>query len=245
MQDCKLVATPEAVGHIDEDTCDESGFPYRAAVGALMYLMVAIRPDIAAAVSVLSRRLDKPLTSDIGLVKRSFRYLQGSAHLKLILGHESKSLALEGYVDADWAGDQSDRRSTNGYLLLLNDSAISWASKKQTTVSLSTTESEFVAAAGAAQEAIWLRNILADLGFEQPNPTRINEENQSCIKLANSTKAFTRIKHLSIKYHFLKDLVQAKIVELHYCPTDKMLADVLTKALSAPRFKSLLHGLFN
>lgn len=240
MVDCKPVATPMTTDKVENDNRCIDGFPYREAVGSIMYCMVASRPDLAASVGVLSRRLDQPTKSDHRLLKRVLRYFRGTKGLKLRLGNKADQLEFIGYVDSDWAGDTADRKSTTGFVFLLNDGTISWISRKQATIALSTTEAEYVAAASAAQEAIWIRKVLLDLGYEQKFPTTIFEDNQGCIKLANNTTSYTRVKHLDIKHHFLRDNIENGNLVLKYCPSELMIADLLTKALPAPRFGSFI-----
>lgn len=245
MADSKAVATPMAIDKVSDDEPYDGSFPYRECVGSLMYAMVATRPDIAAAVGVLCRTLDKPTKNNVVQIKRLLRYLNGSKGYKLKLGSDGSDLVLEGFVDSDWAGDAKDRKSTSGYLFFLKQSLLSWLSRKQTTVALSTTEAEYVAATSAAQEAMWLRNLLVDFGIQQVGATIIYEDNQGAIKLASNSKNYTRVKHISIKYHFIKDLIENGMIKLVYCCTERMLADVMTKALTAHRFKSIICNLIN
>lgn len=113
-------------------------------------------------------------------------------------------------------------------------------SRKQTSVALSSTEAEYVAAAHASQEAVWLKQLLLDFNFETCNPVILFEDNQGCIKLSESEKSSHRTKHIDIKFHHLRDLVERDIIELKYCPTESMIADVLTKLLARDRFVQLV-----
>ena len=203
-----------------------------------MYLATTTRPDIAAAINILCRSVEKPCQRDWKAVKDVMRYLKQSIHLKLKMSADSKP-DLIGYVDADWAGDTVDRKSTSGYLFQLGDSPISWSSRKQMSVALSSTEAEYVAAAYASQETVWLRQLLSDLGEPATGATRMYEDNQGCIKLATSERINARTKHIDIRHHHLRDLVENGIIELEYCETDKMIADAMTKPLPAPKFKEL------
>ena len=136
-----------------------------------------------------------------------------------------------GYSDADYAGDVDTRRSTTGYVFILNGGAISWSSRRQATVAVSTTEAEYMAEAHAAKEALWLRKLLGDLGFTVPTVT-IFADNQSAIKLANNPVTSARSKHIDVLYHFVRERVARKEVEFEYVPTSEMVADILTKAVS-------------
>ena len=149
------------------------------------------------------------------------------------------NLELVGYADADWAGDINDRKSTSGYLYKLGKSLISWSSKKQLSVALSSTEAEYVSAAYASQEAVWLRQLLKDLAISPIQSTPIFEDNQGCIKLATSANIKARTKHIDIRHHHLRDLVDSDVINFVYCDTDNMIADALTKPL--PRVHSIMN----
>ena len=169
------------------------------------------------------------------------RYLKGTIDYNLCLGDNSDSLILNGYVDSDWAGDQTDRKSTSGYLFMIDKSTISWNSRKQQTVALSTTEAEYIAASAATQEAIWLRHLLSGLGIFQNDPSVIFEDNQSCIQVAKHPKSHSRTKHIDIRHHFLRDKIEQKEIKLEYVSTTENLADILTKPLSSPKFSELTN----
>lgn len=240
MSDCKQVATPQATSKIvDSSSLEHSKFPYREAVGCLMYLMVVSRPDICYTVGVLSRKLDNPSNCDILLVKRVFRYLQGTADMTLCLGGHAKEPKLVCFVDSDWAGDPVDRKSTTGFILTLNSGTIIWSSKKQATVAASSTEAEYVAAAQAAQDCVWCRSMIGSLGYSLSGATVMFEDNQGCIALAKNPTNHSRIKHIDIKYHFIRDRIERKDIELRYIETENNLADVMTKPLAKDRFIDL------
>jgi len=171
-------------------------------------------------------------------VKRVIRYLKETINWKLKL-KAVNDLQLVGYVDADWAGDKSDRKSTSGYLFTFGEGIISWMSKKQGSVALSSTEAEYIAAALASQELVWIRQLLSDLHIPCAQPTTLYEDNQGCIKIACNEKISARTKHIDVRHHHLRDLQFRGVVDLEYCATDKMLADVMTKPL--PRDK--LHDI--
>lgn len=143
---------------------------------------------------------------------------------------------LKVFCDADWAGDVKDRKSTSGVLMTINGTATVWQCKKQSCVSLSSSEAEFIALAEAAKDVKWLRNLFCELELLDAGPTAILEDNTGAIKWETSEK---RAKHLDIKYHFVKDLVDSGEIDLKYCPTKDMLADIMTKSLPRPRFVNL------
>lgn len=242
MEDAKPVKAPMETNYLKEMNCQDNPLPtntqYRKAIGKLLYLTTATRPDIAATVGILCRKVSMSSKKDWNAVKRIIRYLKGTSHYKLKLP-ASDEITLTGYVDADWAGDTSDRKSTSGYLFFLSGGAISWTSRKQLSVTLLSTEAEYVAAAQASQEVIWLRQLLTDLGQPQLGPTEIYEDNQGCLVLAHMEGVNSRTKHIDVKFHFLRDLQEQGLLELLYCPTEDMTADILTKPLTAERHSRL------
>ena len=211
---------------------------YREAVGALLYVATTTRQDIAAAMSILCRRVGNPRQRDWTTLKQVMRYLKQTIDVKLEISGSAEN-SLIGYVDADWGGDTSDRKSTSGYLFKLGNNSISWSSKIQASVALSSTEAEYISAAHACQELLWLRQLLAEIGEQITGPTTLFEDNQGCIKLANNDKGSARTKHIDIRYHHLRDLTERNIIELVYCETNNMIADALTKPLSKQKLDEL------
>lgn len=205
----------------------------------MLYVSINSRPDIAASVSILSRKIESPNNTDWTEVKRIFRYLKGAKDVRLLLKYDDyPENILTGYADSDWAGDTLDRKSNTGYLFKINGSLISWASKKQNCVSLSSTEAEYVALAETCQEAIWLKQLLKDFRCEVNNMI-INEDNQGCIKLLNQDKINSKTKHIDIKYHFIKHHKEINGIKVEYCPTEHMLADILTKPTEKIKLRNL------
>ncbi|KAM4036340.1 uncharacterized protein ACNLHF_015259 [Anomaloglossus baeobatrachus] len=237
MTEAKGVSTPMESSYLklEEDDLLPNNEKYRQAVGALLYISTMTRPDITIVVGILCRYVEKPRQKDWNAVKRGLNETQG-VNLKL---SAAGNLKLTGYADADWAGDSHDRKSTSGYVFKLGESSISWSSRKQVSVALSSTEAEYVSAAYASQEIIWLRQLMDDLGKPLTQPTVIYEENQGYIKLACSEKISARTKHIDVRYHHLRDLIDRGIIQFVYCETDKMIADILTKPLPRPRFQGL------
>ena len=209
--------------------------PYINVVGALNYLSTCTRPDIAFAVGALGSFNANPGQRHWQAAKRVLRYLKGSVNLCLRLGPGySKESILHGYTDADYAGDDDKRRSTSGYALYIGSSLVSWKSKRQSIVALSTTEAEYIAAVSAGQEAIHLRQLLHELDYTQTAPTALAIDNQSTIRVAKNPEHQSRIKHIDIRMHWLRHAVQRKVLGVHYCPTGDNAADVLTKPLDKP-----------
>ncbi|KAG6616766.1 RxLR effector candidate protein [Phytophthora cinnamomi] len=151
---------------------------------------------------------------------------------------------LCGYSDADWAGDIESRRSTSGYAFMMNGGCISWRSKKQRTVALSSTEAEYMALSEATQEAVWLKVFLRELGeMASDEAIKIYEDNQGSIALAKNPEFHKRTKHIDIRYHFVREKVEDGQVVLEYCSTKDMLADIMTKAITSVQFEVLRHKL--
>ena len=185
----------------------------------------------------MSKCYSKPSNNHWLAVKRIFRYIKGTTNLGICY-EKTKIEKCFIYSDSDFAGDNSDRKSTSGYCFSLGSGVISWKSVKQSCVALSTTEAEYVALSAAAQEAIWLRKLLMDLNFSNNDPILIYEDNQSTICLAKSSRNHSRSKHIDVKFNFIRDVNSNKII-VDYCPTSDMLADIMTKGLPAERFSRL------
>ena len=178
---------------------------YAKAIGSLMYAMLGTRPDISFAVSCCSRYLANPMEQHIKAVKRIMRYLGGSIDLSIVYRGELDSLI--GYTDSDWAGDQDTRRSHSGYVFNVGSGAISWSSKRQPTVALSSTEAEYMGQTQATKEAIWLRRLLKELHAQDSiAATTIFGDNQGAIALAKNPQFHPRSKHIAIQHHFVRDV---------------------------------------
>ena len=191
-------------------------------------------------VNVLSRFMDKPANTHWLAGKRVLSYLQATKSLKLVYPRDS-DYNLTGESDADWSGYHDDRRSTTGYFFKLGFSggAVSWRTKKQQTVALSSCEAEYQGLAATVQEATFLRSLMCEMGYQQMQATVIGEDNQSCIKLATNPVMHKRSKHIDTKYHFIREKVDDNLVQLVYAPTDQLAADLLTKSL--PQVKVEQH----
>eukprot|EP00253_Pinus_taeda_P026884 PITA_26884 len=150
---------------------------------------------------------------------------------------------LVGFTDSDWAGDPHDRKSTVGYVFTLGSGPITWACKKQAAISLSSAEAEYRGAMEASKEALWLRQILSELGFEQQNPTTLWCDNQSAIQLCKDPVQHQRSKHIELHMHFIRKLIHDHVLEVQYCSTDDQVADIFTKALTEAKFTKLRYML--
>jgi hypothetical protein len=260
MNDAKPLATPMDVSVKLQPTPDNTTLAdatiFRQIIGSLMYVMIGTRPDLAASISIISQFSANPSDGHLHAAKRVLRYLRKTTHYKLHLGAfaddnsvqtQTQHLQLYGYSDASWGDDLPTRRSTSGYVFYLSKGPVSWSSKKQATVALSSTEAEYMALTHAAKEAIWLRRFLTELRFEKEVrlqlPTIIHEDNQSAIALAKNPIHHARSKHIDIQFHFIRERIEAGEIELVYTPTEHMTADILTKALAAPKFEKQVRDL--
>ena len=244
--------SPDDANSLGTEKPGEEGKPidpkiYRSFIGKLMYAMVGSRPDIAFAVSKLGQFACNPTSKHLKLAKKVLCYLKGTADKGIVYLKHKKNLVLDAYSDADWGGCKTTRRSTTGGLFRINGSLVSWSSKRQPTVALSSTEAEYMAATQATKEVVWLRRFLSEVNHEQPTPTIIYEDNNGAIELSKNPIDHVRTKHIDIQYHFVREKVDAKEVKLIHVPTKDQLADLMTKALVTTKFTELVNrmGLVN
>ena len=203
---------------------------YQSAVGKLLYLSNWTRPDITFAVNSVAKFNNSPTEDHWIAVKRILRYLKGTTECGITYSTSDDNNPT-GHCDADWAGDVGDRKSTSGYVFTLSGAPVSWRSKKQQCVALSSAEAEYIALSSAAQEAVWLRLLMEDLDGKTETPMTLFDDSQSAIAMTKNPQFHGRAKHIEIKYHFIREHVEKGTVKLLYCPTDDMLADILTKGL--------------
>ena len=233
MQNCNAVSTPFAIGTKLKQASDGDILvdqrEYQSIVGSLMYAMLCTRPDLAFAISQLSQFNSKPTSGHYAAAKHVLRYLKGTSNLTITYGKDIMMLEL--YSDSDYASNE-DRKSISGYIGMLCGGAISWQSKKQPTVALSTTEAEYMALVQATKESIWIQRLLRELGRTTEDHKVIYGDNQGSIALANNPQYHARTKHIDIQYHFIRECVENGQIQLEYCPTEDMIADGLTKALT-------------
>lgn len=210
---------------------------YKSLIGSLRYL-TATRPDIVYGVGLLSRYMEDPCVSHLQGAKRILRYIKGTLTEGIFYGNNS-DVKLVGYTDSDWAGDTETRKSTSGYAFHLGTGAISWSSKKQPVVALSTAEAEYIAATSCATQTVWLRRILEVMHHEQNTPTKIYCDNKSAIALSKNPVFHGRSKHIDIRFHKIRELIAEKEVVIEYCPTEEQIADIFTKPLKIESFYKL------
>lgn len=235
MSDCKPVSTP-----ITEQTKDiESGkpnFPYREAIGSLLYMTNKTRPDMTYAVNFESRFMENPEKKDVQNVKRTLRYLKGTKGKGIFFpATRSKDISIQAYCDSDYAGDTNDRKSTSGYILLFGKSPIVWSSKKQPIIALSTAEAEYISAAECCKEIKYVKTLISELTEKVVNTT-LHVDNQSAIKLIKSGQMNRKSKHIDVRFHYVSEQFQDKLFDLKYCCSEDQLADVFTKPLSSTKF---------
>ena len=241
MSDCKSVATPmesKLILSPHEDGATElTSAPYRQLIGSVMYLMLCTRPDVSYSVGLLSRFLSSPTDAHWSSAKRLLRYLHGTLHMQLSFRH-ANHCNIVGYCDADWASS-SDRKSTSGYVIYVGGNLVSWKSKRQSTVALSSTEAEIVAATESIREILWIGNILKSFGIPHGKP-KLFCDNHPAISMANSYGYNSRSKHMNVKYKFLSESVANNSIEITYIPTEQNIADMLTKPLPRTKFATLI-----
>ena len=213
---------------------------YRGMIGSLLYL-TASRPDIMYSVCLCARYQSNPKESHLNAVKRIFRYLSGTKNLGLWYP-KGTHIDLFSYTDADWAGCTIDRKSTSGTCHFLGFALVSWFSKKQNSVALSTAEAEYISAASCCAQVLWMKQTLLDLGLSYDH-VPIMCDNTSAINLSKNPVLHSRTKHIEIRHHFLRDHVQKGDITLEFISTNNQIADILTKPLALERFASLRRGL--
>ena len=212
---------------------------YQSVVGALMYAAACTRPDIAFAVSILGRYSSSPDTTHWAAVKHLLRYLRGTAGRGITYtattsasGSKPPASVLTCYTDADYAACLDDRKSISGYALTLTGGAVSWASRKQRTVALSTTQAEFAAMTELAKDVLWWRSFLGEVGLNMGEPTTLFCDNMGAVDLAYNPAHHERTKHFSVQQQFIRELLNRGDITIDYVPTQRNVADILTKGLA-------------
>ena len=255
LAECKVAETPEAVGACDQQSNEKPLGPsehqrYMEIVGTLMYAAISTRLDIAHAVHYLASHMLAPTQLHVRAAERVLRYLAGTRGVGLSFGAKAGATAMGdsrghgerqqldvcAFADADWAGDKLDRKSITGWVAKLNGDPISWSSKKQRTVALSTCEAELYAEAAAIQEVLWLRGLMKELRLQSNTGSVVHGDNQAAIAVTKNGIRSDRTKHVDIKYHFVTESVEQGEVVLKWVPTTEQQADIFTKALGAPVF---------
>lgn len=232
MDDCKPAATPIEKGLYlsNELGKTDSNIPYRELIGCLIYATQTTRPDLCAATNYFSRFQCCYTNEHFVHAKRALRYIKGSIDLNMQYVRDEKA-------------DKNDSKSTSGYVFKVFGNTVSWASRKQNTVAQSSAEAEFAALAESMNEAEWIRGLLIELGFTFDRPIIIHEDSQSCKKAAEAPREHKRMKHIAVKYDFVRDTIKKKLVQLSYIPTGEQTADIMTKGLARIQFMHLRSNL--
>jgi len=207
---------------------------YRRIVGSLQYLTLT-RPDIQFAVNKLSQFMSSPKPLHWTAMKKVLRYLSGTQSWGITLG-KVNDFAITGYCDADWAGDKVDRKSQTGYLIYIDGTLVAWSSRKQSTVSRSSTESEYRAIATTIQELEWVKNLLVELGVGVKNPITLKSDNRGAVFLATNSACHSKLKHVAIDLKYVRERIDAGSVHISHIPGTSQQAELLTKALSPKGF---------
>lgn len=212
---------------------------FRSLVGSLRYL-VNTRPDLAFSVGIVSRFMEEPTVHHMNAIRQILRYLRGTinygCHYRKGVEGEPRLL---GYSDSDLAGDIEDRKSTSGTVFFLGSNLVTWASQKQKVVAISSCEAEYIAAATAACQAIWLSRLLAGLQEKEEQVVKLKVDNKSAISLCKNPVLHDRSKHIDIRYHFIRDCVETGKITVEHVSTGDQLADLLTKPLPRVKFIEL------
>lgn len=224
------------IGHKVEDP-----FLYRSKVGSLQYISLT-RPDLAFFVNKVSQFMQEPCEPHWAAVKRILGYLKFSFNQGLCI-RKSPSRQRVACLDSDWAGCPDDRRSTSGYSVFLGPNLLSWSSKKQPTVSRSSTEAEYIAQANVAAELVWIQSLLKELGIFLPKAPILHCDNIGATYLISNPTFHARTKHIAIDYHFVRDQVAIKTLDVRFLSNKDQLVDVLTKPLVSHQFSFLKANL--
>ncbi|KAJ9556676.1 hypothetical protein OSB04_011290, partial [Centaurea solstitialis] len=240
MVDCKPVDTPIIVNHnlkINEGAKPANKERYQRLGGKLIYL-AHTRPDIAYAVGVVSQFMHQPQKEHMEAVMRIIQYLKGTPGRGIVFKRNGH-LNVEAFTDADWASNPNGRRSTSGFFTLLGGNLVTWRSKKQKVVSLSSAESEFRGIVKGVTEILWLKKLMKEIGFPIRLPTRLFCDNEAAISISENPVQHDRTKHVEVDRHFIKEKIEDGTVELPYVKSEEQLADILTKAIPGKVFKSV------
>ncbi|EGD72981.1 hypothetical protein PTSG_13208 [Salpingoeca rosetta] len=254
MADCKPVGTPLCTGYVDKPADKEEPLPdvpFRELLGSLLYAATMTRPDISAAVSILSRRMQHFGMDHWKAAKHLLRYIKGTLSYTIkyaATGDTSNGSTVDGvlsaYSDASFASDVDTRRSRTGFVVFCSTGPVSWNSKLQATVATASADAEYMALAATAQELMFLRQLQEELtGAVLCEPTLVHTDNQPAQRVAEH--AASRMRHILVKYHYIRECVDTKRIVLSYLATEHMIADLLTKILPRPKTAQFCTMLFD
>jgi histone deacetylase 1/2 len=227
--------------HEGEPLGVEDSTRYRSIVGALQYLTLT-RPDISFSVNKVCQFLHAPTTHHWTAVKRILRYLKDTSKLGLRLS-KSSSMIVSAFSDADWAGCPDDRRSTGGFAVFLGSNLISWSARKQATVSRSSTEAEYKSLANATAEVMWVQTLLDELRIPHPPMAQLWCDNMGATYLSANPIFHARTKHIEVDYHFVRERVARKLLDIKFIPTGDQVADGFTKPLTVRQLEAFRNNL--
>jgi hypothetical protein len=244
MLDCKPADTPVIQNSklgIDPNQVPTNKETYQRLVGKLIYLSHT-RPDIAYVVSCVSQFMHAPSEEHMEAVLRIIRYLKGAPG-RGIKFEKHGHLNVEGYTDADWAGSKIDRRSTAGYFTFVGGNLVTWRSKKQNVVTLSSAEAEFRGMVKGICELMWLKTLLTELGYGPTKEMKLFCDNKAAIDISHNPVQYDRTKHIEVDRHFIKENLESRIISMPFVRSNEQLADMLTKPVSSNAFYCSLDRL--
>ena len=254
MNECKPSPTPLPLSHVlyeprlelsEMQASEMQGVPYKEVLGSLLYLSTRTRPELATVVSMLGKFASSPAMRHWKAMKHVLRYLKGTKDFGLCI-EKGSTAVLEAWSDADWARDQDKRRSRSGILLTIGRNPVMWTSKMQTSVAMSTSEAEFLALSECVRDTNWVRQVLNDVGVDVSKPTIVYQDNLGTIRWTDEVQGLRKVKHVGIRYQFVKQAVDERHVQVLYTPSESNRADSLTKILAGQSFeahRSFLHVL--
>jgi hypothetical protein len=238
MENCNSVQTPcpfrlttAMCPSTDEERKEAAKLPYCALVGKCMYLSNCTRPDISFAVRELAKFMSNYGTKHYEAAKHLLRYLQGTRSRGVIFGNSPNPYPIfTAFTDSDWAMSEG-RKSVSGFIVMCANGPIAWSSKQQVVVALSSCEAEYLACSHSARQIIWLRSLFEELGFPQSNPTDLYCDNQGTVICTHDPQSHSRMKHIDIRAHFIRDSVNKSLIDVHHIPGSENPSDLMTKPL--------------
>jgi hypothetical protein len=246
MTDCKGVSRPLAVNEKLSETIGTPLSPkdatqYRSIVGALQYLSLT-RLDRAFPVNMVCHFLYNPTMEHWTTVKRILRYLKQSIKIRLKICR-SNSLLVSGFSYANWAGCLDDMRSIGGFAVFLDFNLVSWSAQKQPTISRSSTEGEYKDVANAIGESMWIQTLLQELGVESPRAAKLWCDNIGTKYLFANPMFYAHTKHIEVDYHFIRERVSRKLLEIDFVPSRDQVWDGFMKALPTTQLETFKYNL--
>ena len=251
MENCNSVITPcpkwrltsEMCPQTDAERDDAALLPYRAIVGKCMYLSTCTRPDISFAVRELARFMSNYGRKHYDAAKHLLRYIKGTISHGIIYGNSDDNVPIfRSFTDSDWAMSEG-RKSVSGYVILCGGGPITWSSKQQTIVALSSCEAEYIACTHCARQVVWLRSLFDELGFPQLQPTLLYCDNQGTVSCSHNPHSHSRMKHIDIRVHFVRDCVNRRLIDVQHLPGIQNPSDLFTKPLDKVLHLKWLHCL--